>query len=45
MIFMDNKTSIAVSRKIRDQLASLGNKDSTFEDIVQKLIKEWREKD
>ena len=39
---MENKTSIAVSRKIRDQLASLGSKDSTFDEILQKLIFQWR---
>ena len=39
---MENKTCISVSKSLRDQLASLGNKDSTFDDIIQELIKEWR---
>jgi len=40
---MDSKTSIAVSRTIRDQLSLLGDKDSTFNDIIQKLIKKWND--
>jgi len=36
---MTEKTSIAVSKTIRDQLALLGNKDSTFDVIIQQLIK------
>ena len=38
---MDDKTSIAVSKVIRNKLALLGNKDSTFDDIIQQLIKKW----
>ena len=38
---MNNKTTISVSKFIRDQLASIGNKDSTFNEIVKKLIKKW----
>jgi len=37
---MATKTSIAVSRTIRDQLASLGTKDSTFEEIIKQLLKQ-----
>ena len=40
---MENKTCIAVSKSIRDQLASLGNKDSTFDEIIQNLIKKWND--
>ena len=40
---MTEKTSIAVSKTIRDQLALLGNKDSTFDVIIQQLIKKWND--
>jgi len=40
---MEYKTTIAISKVIRDQLASLGNKDSTFDVIIQKLIKKWND--
>lgn len=43
MISMEDKTSIAVSKTIRNQLASLGKKDSTFNEIIQKLIKKWND--
>ena len=42
IFFMDKKTSIAISREHRDILASLGTKDSTFDDIIQELIKNWK---
>ena len=38
---MEDKTSISVSKTIRNQLASLGNKDSTFDEIIRKLLKQW----
>ena len=38
---MGNKTSIAISREHRNILASLGTKDSTFDDIIQELIKKF----
>jgi len=41
---MENKTSIAVSRKIRDRLAYLGTKDSTFDDILTNLLKSLEDK-
>ena len=41
MFFMDDKTSIAISRKIRNQLAAIGTKDSTFDEIIQKLLTKW----
>jgi len=36
-------TSIAIKKEIRNQLASLGTKDSTFNEIIQKLIKKWND--
>ena len=33
------KTNIQVSRKTRDALAELGNKNDTYDDIIQKLLK------
>ena len=32
------------SKKIRNQLAMIGTKDSTFDEIVQKLLEKWNEK-
>ena len=40
---MESKTTIAISKTIRDQLSSIGNKDSTFDTIIQKLIKKWND--
>jgi len=40
---MNGKTSIAVSRTIRNELSLLRDKDSTFNDIIQKLIKKWND--
>lgn len=39
---MGSTTTIAISKIIRDQLASIGAKDSTFDDIIKNLIKSWR---
>ena len=36
-------TSIAIQKETRNKLASIGNKDSTFDEIVQKLIKKWKD--
>ena len=36
-------TSIAIRKETRNHLASLGTKDSTFDEIIQKLITSWRE--
>ena len=38
---MEPKTTIAITKKIRDQLASLGTKNSTFDDIVKLLLNKW----
>lgn len=35
---MNDKTSIAISRDLRDLLAAIGNKDSTFDEIIRKLL-------
>jgi len=40
---MSIKTTVTISKEIRNQLASLGNKDSTFDEIIQILLKEWKE--
>jgi len=42
IVTMIEKTCISVRREIRNQLASLGNKDSTFDQIIQMLIEHWR---
>ena len=34
-------TSIAIQKETRDQLASLGTKDSTFDEIIRTLLKQW----
>ncbi len=44
MFFMQDKTSIAISREIRNQLAAIGTKDSTFDEIIQKLLTKWNRK-
>ncbi len=38
-------TTLKVSRKLRDELALLGDKDDTFEGIIQRLIDEHKEKE
>jgi hypothetical protein len=43
MLGMKNKTSITVSKKTRDQLAEVGDKDSTFDGIIRKMIKKFNE--
>lgn len=40
---MNKKTSISITKETRDELASLGTKDSNFEDIIKDLLKKWRE--
>ena len=34
-------TTITISKETRDQLATIGTKDSTFDDIIKNLLKEW----
>jgi len=37
-------TTISISKETRDRLAAtVGTKDSTFDDIIQNLIKSWRD--
>jgi len=36
-------TSIAIQKETRNQLASFGTKDSTFDTIIQELIKKWND--
>ena len=36
-------TSIAIQKETRNQLASLGTKDSTFDEIIQDLISKIQE--
>ena len=43
-MIMTNKTSVAIQKETRNQLAAVGSKDSTFDEIIQKLIKSWNEK-
>lgn len=42
MTGISNVTSIAIRKETRNHLASLGTKDSTFDEIIQKLITSWR---
>jgi len=37
------KTSISITKITRDQLASIGTKDSNFEDIIKELLRKWHE--
>ena len=34
-------TPIAISKETRDQLAEIGDHDSTFYDIIKRLLKKW----
>ena len=34
-------TTIAISKETRDQLVELGDHDSTFDDIIKRLLKKW----
>lgn len=40
---IDKRTTIVLSKSTRDELASLGGKDDSFEDIVKKLIRFWKD--
>ena len=37
-------TTITISKETRNRLAKFGDHDSTFDDIIQKLIKQWKGK-
>ncbi len=38
---MEDKTTIVISKQIRNQLAAIGTKDSTFDQIIQDLLAKW----
>ena len=38
----NNVTTIKVSKRTRDELARLGNKNETYEDIIKKLIYSYK---
>ena len=40
---MMTMTSISIKKETRNQLASLGTKDSTFDSIITELVKKWNE--
>ena len=35
-------TTIVITKETRDNLKNLGQKGQTYDDLIQKLIKEWR---
>jgi len=37
-------TTISIKRKTRNALAKLGTKDTSFDDILQILLENWRQK-
>jgi len=37
-----DKTSVAIDRTTKESLALLGSKNSSYEEIIQELLKEWR---
>ena len=36
-------TTITIRNETRNQLASIGSKDSTFDDIIQELLRKWND--
>ena len=38
---MNDLTTISVTKLTREKLAELGTKDSTFDDIIRKLLEKW----
>lgn len=40
---MNNKTNVSITKDTRNELAKLGTKDSTFEDIIRELLRKWNE--
>ena len=38
---IEESTTIQISRLTRTELASIGNKDDTYDRIIQKLISKW----
>ena len=41
---MEKHTTIAIKKETRDNLAKIGSKDQSFDDILQTLLKSWVEK-
>jgi hypothetical protein len=41
-VLSPDKTTLVVSKELRDELAKLGTKDDSFEDILWRLIKQAR---
>lgn len=37
-----SKTTIQIDRATKEALAALGSKNSSYEEIIQELLKEWR---
>jgi len=37
-------TTIAISKTTRNAIASIGSKDQSFEEILQKLLSKWNKK-
>ena len=40
---MESKTTIAISQSTRNEVASIGSKDQSFDDILKILLKKWNE--
>jgi len=40
---MIDKTSILLEKETRQRLMEIGNKGDTYDDIVKKLIKRWKD--
>jgi hypothetical protein len=39
----EEKTTIALKRQTKEELAKLGKKDQTFDQIIRELLKKWEE--
>jgi len=37
-------TTIAISKATRDEIASIGSKDQSFDEILQQILSKWNEK-
>ena len=43
-MIMTNKTSIAIQKETRNRLAAIGTKGTTFDGIIQELLRCWKDK-
>ena len=43
-IFMDEVTTVKVTKRTREKLAELGKKNETYEDIIERLIEFYEKK-